>query len=135
MNFLNIVRLIAGLFNHKRINPSSSILFTTSIAIENIWLGNGIYGSAKASLERFAKSIALEYSGKNIRCNCIRLGYIKSDLSEKIGNHYIENSLERYPLGIGDKEDVAQLCIFLLEAKSKWITGQTIIMDGGFSLV
>ena len=47
-----------------------------------------------------------------------------------------ENNLynDKYPLGIGEVDDIVSLISFLISSKSKWLTGQTIVIDGGFSI-
>lgn len=134
INYFVPVQLFSALLDAKKINNRASVVFISSLAVNNAWVGNSIYGSAKAALERFCKSVALECSGKSIRCNCIRCGFIESKLSHKINKVYSTQILPRYPLGFGKPQNIAGLCMFLLSNDSDWITGQIIELDGGFSI-
>lgn len=134
INYIVPAKLFSALLDAKKINKGASVVFISSLAVNNTWIGNSAYGSSKVALERFCKSAALECSGKKIRCNCIRCGYIESKLSHDINKDYIAQTLFRYPLGFGKVNDVAGLCLFLLSDDSEWITGQVIGLDGGFSI-
>lgn len=136
-NLINLVfkapvDIISTLLNAKVINRGASIVFISSIAAESVWIGNSIYGALKLGVERFCKSVALEYSGRKIRCNSLRIGFIESSLSEGISREYITESKKNYPLGEGVPSDIVGILHFLLDDSSRWITGQIISVDGGF---
>lgn len=84
------------------------------------------------------KSAALEYGSKNIRINCVCPGYTNSNLLDKL--HSLDPSMRdkllRYvPMKrYGETEEIAEAIIWLASDKSKFITGQSIIIDGGISL-
>ena len=76
-----------------------------------------------------------ELAARNITVNCISPGLILTDLMKKffskLENDQIENRVRAYPLGIGQTEDVANACVFLLSDAAKWITGTNLVVDGG----
>ena len=79
-----------------------------------------------------SKTLAQEYGKKNIKVNCISPGFIKSDMTDKIGENFkkeIEEkiSLERF----GSPDDVANVVAFLSSSLSDYITGETIHVNGG----
>lgn len=83
--------------------------------------------------------MALELAPKGIRVNCVSPGYIEdtpmmTNLINSISENELDNLKQGYPLGPGRSTDVANLCAFLLSDKSNWITGQNLIIDGGFVL-
>ena len=69
---------------------------------------------------------------KNIKINCISPGFIKSDMTDKINEDYIQKLREKISLGkFGIPEDVANAVIFLSSSMSDYITGETIHVNGG----
>jgi NAD(P)-dependent dehydrogenase (short-subunit alcohol dehydrogenase family) len=135
VNYDSIVTIISYLFKTKKINNSASIVFISSIAGSFGMKGNLMYSSTKASLDIFAKVLASEVSNLKIRVNTICPGQVETPLtaaiSETISSEAIEIDKKKYPLGYGTPEDVANLTLFLLSDKSKWMTGVNIPIDGG----
>jgi NAD(P)-dependent dehydrogenase (short-subunit alcohol dehydrogenase family) len=95
------------------------------------------YCSSKAALIAGGKAMALELANKKIRVNTILPGMVDTEMFQKIKGELSEESLldiqKRHPLGIGQPNDVSNLCAFLLSDLSKWITGSDYIIDGGYS--
>lgn len=95
-----------------------------------------VYNSTKAGVIMFTKSIALEYAEYNIRCNCVCPGTVRSKFLEP----YLDDEQARkvlnkaQPLGrIGEPEDVAYAILYVASDEASWITGTTIVIDGGLS--
>lgn len=126
------------LVKKKKMKKPSSVVFTSSIAGNlNISPGNGMYGTSKSAVDVFAKYAALELSGKGIRCNTVSPGRINTILIENaaFSEKDRERDLERYPLKrYGEPIEVAHTIIFLLSDAAAWITGTSIVIDGGRSL-
>ena len=99
--------------------------------------GKVAYGSTKAALIGGCKSMALELAPKNIRVNCIMPGLVETEMSKKlfqtIHEHSKQEIVKKHPLGLGQPEDIAHLCMFLLSDASRWITSSAIPIDGGYS--
>lgn len=94
------------------------------------------YASSKAALDGAVRSLACELAPRKIRVNSIAPGYVETSLSgEQLPPEAIDRIRNAHPLGAGDPEDVANLVAFLLSNEAKWITGSTITIDGGFSIV
>ncbi len=95
------------------------------------------YGAGKAGLVQMTKTLAIHWANKNIRVNAVAAGLTESamtawmlDVQEAIGP-----TLARTPLGrVGKPEDVAGAVLFLTSAAAQHITGQTVIVDGGYSI-
>jgi len=96
------------------------------------------YCGTKAALLGGVKSLALEVSKRKIRVNAISPGVVATPLTKKMLQQLDEENVNRilgmHPIGIGNTEDVVALLSFLLSDKSKWITGQNIKIDGGYSV-
>ncbi|HEY3413489.1 MAG TPA: 3-oxoacyl-[acyl-carrier-protein] reductase [Armatimonadota bacterium] len=109
-------------------------------AIVNITSINGITGSAgqtnyaasKAGLIGLAKSAAKELAPRGIRVNAVAPGWIETAMTADLGDEFKEQSLVRIPLGrLGKPEDVAAAVRFLCTEDAAYITGQTLVVDGG----
>ena len=83
------------------------------------------------------KGVALELAPRNIRANCINPGMIETDLlkSGNIGQEEQELDKMKYPLKrYGKPEEVAYAAVYLLSDATCWITGSSLLMDGGCTL-
>jgi len=95
------------------------------------------YCSSKGALISGAKAMALELAKKNIRVNCILPGVVETEMSNEMFQSLPDESkkeiINMHPLGLGQSEDIANACVFLLSDASRWITGTNLIVDGGYS--
>jgi len=125
------------LFGNK-INPSGSIVFLSSIAAHIGVRGCGIYSGSKAYLIAAMRCLALEVVKRKIRANCISPAIIDTPLLAATiavrGSDSMGTLESHYPLGFGTPEDVSNACIYFLSDASKWVTGTTLIMDGGLTI-
>ncbi len=98
-------------------------------------VGQANYVSSKAGIIGLTKATAIEYSSRNITANAIAPGFIDTDmtkkLSEKVKEQFLQKVLKRVP---GKPEDVANVVAFLASPLASYITGTTILVDGGLSL-
>lgn len=137
-NFYLAVELTNQMFRKKKVNKASSFVFLSSISSQHPHKGSSIYSASKAAIEAFSKTIAVEYAHQMIRSNCIAPALIQTKMLDEAFKNLPEDQYkkekEKYPFGIGQTVDVANLIVFLLSSGSKWITGQTIKMDGGLLL-
>ena len=107
------------------INMSSVIAFMGNI-------GQANYAATKSALIGFTKSLAKEYGRKNILINNVAPGFIETDMTAKIPEKIKESILNNIPLKrYGRPEEVAYLVAFLASDLNTYITGQTILIDGG----
>lgn len=94
------------------------------------------YAASKSGIIGFSKSLAKEVAAYNIRVNAVAPGFIMTDMVKELNESYMEQMIKRVPLGrIGRAEEVAKAVKFLASDDSKYITGQTIIIDGGLSSI
>ena len=138
INFESAAILSSFLLKKKKLNKQASIVFVSSIAAQHPYKGGAAYAASKAALEAFARTLALEVAHRKIRVNCIAPAMVQTQMYEAtkaaVSAKAMEKDAARYPLGIGQSDDVANTSIFLLSDASKWITGQTIRLDGGLML-
>jgi 3-oxoacyl-[acyl-carrier protein] reductase len=94
--------------------------------------GQSNYAASKAGLLGLTKSVARELASRNVRCNAIAPGFIKTDMTAELGEAAVDNLAGQIPLGrLGDPEDVAHLVRFLAGPEANYITGQVVTVDGG----
>jgi 3-oxoacyl-[acyl-carrier protein] reductase len=80
----------------------------------------------------FTKSVAKELAGRNINCNVICPGFIRTDMTDVLADELKQKLLEQIPLKrLGEAGDVAELALFLSSADSNYLTGQALTVDGG----
>lgn len=138
-NFTGNILLLKRLIQRKLFNKNGSVVFISSINGTTIGSkGHSIYAASKGAINGMMRSLANELSKQSIRVNAISPGLIHSGMFEQnsdvLSKEDLDKYVKRYPLGIGKPEDIAYSCIFLLSKASRWITGQTIIVDGGISI-
>ena len=128
--------LTQRLLKKQRIQSGGSILFISSIAAHIGVPGVAGYSGSKAALIGMMRCLAMEVVKRKIRVNCLSPALVSSPLleatSEMLGS--MEQEEKNYPLGFGRPADVANASIFFLADASRWITGTTLVMDGGLTV-
>lgn len=116
----------------------ASIVFLSSVMGVVGEKGKSLYSMTKGALLSTARSLACEYAERKIRFNCISPGVVITPINQNlphISNPTQRNELEsKHLLGFGETTDVSNACIFLLSDASRWITGQNLIVDGGYTV-
>jgi len=93
------------------------------------------YSAAKAAVIGMTKALAKEVGPSGITVNCIAPGVIKTPMLDSFSEEDLQNLADETPVGrLGTGGDVANLALFLADDKADFITGQTVCVDGGFSL-
>ncbi|MFH0827865.1 MAG: 3-oxoacyl-[acyl-carrier-protein] reductase, partial [Candidatus Omnitrophota bacterium] len=93
------------------------------------------YSASKAGMIGFTKALAKEIAPFNIRVNVIAAGFIETDMTKNLNENLKNKMLAQIPLSrFGTSEEVAKAVKFLAEEESSYITGQTIVIDGGLSM-
>jgi len=116
--------------------PDSSIVLISSVmarAGEPALLG---YCASKGAVESMARAAALELAREGIRVNCVAPGVVQTEMVESLQNLIGEDSMqairEKHPLGIGNPSDVAYAVNYLLSPAARWVTGTSLVVDGGY---
>ena len=138
VNTIAPLLLTKKLYTKNKINKNASIVFTSSVA-GNLCItpGNTVYGMSKSALNAFMEFSALEMGrAKGIRCNCVNPGRIETPLIENkiLSEEDRKNDIKKYPLKrYGRPEEVAYGIIYLLSDASGYITGTSLVIDGGLT--
>jgi len=108
------------------------IVNITSIVGHTGNIGQTNYAASKAAIVALSKSLALEYAKKNININCVSPGFIKTEMTDKIGEEFKKILISKIPSGdLGTGEDVSNCVAFLASDLSRYINGETIHVNGG----
>ena len=138
VNFFAPIELLRLLVKKKKLAQGSSVVFVSSIGgVESFSLGNGVYGASKAALNSTMRFCARELATKKIRVNCVNPGMVNTKLIQGgiISDEQHKLDMEKYPLKrYGEPEDIAYGIIYLLSNASSWVTGHSLIIDGGVTI-
>ena len=97
----------------------------------------GIYAVTKAADMQIARNLAVANGKHNIRVNCIAPGLVKTDFARALWENpeRLEQVLRTYPLSrLGEPDDIAGAAVFLASRAGAWMTGQTLVIDGGWAV-
>lgn len=117
------------------VNHSGKIINISSIASLKAVRGQSNYAASKGGLASFTRACSTELAGKGIQVNAVLPGMIRTDMSSRAIKRAGDRLVERIPAGrYGEPSDVASLIVFLASDKADYITGQSILVDGGMSI-
>lgn len=95
------------------------------------------YSAAKAGIMGLTRSLAAELAPEAIRVNCVAPGVVRTPMWDEtqrsLTNEQVAAIGAGHPLGLGEARDVANAIVFLLADTGRWITGSTLVVDGGYS--
>lgn len=138
INTIAPILLFQRLMKSKKLVKGASTVFTASISGPLCGvIGNSMYSTSKAAICGFVKNAALELAAKSIRLNAVCPGMIDTHILDSgvIGVEDLALERQKYPLKrFGKPEEVAYAIIYLLSDASAFITGSSIVIDGGFTL-
>ena len=138
INFFAPVELLRLLVKKKKLQKESSVVFVSSIGGNGSYsLGNGVYGASKAAICSTMKFCARELAPKKIRVNSVNPGMVNTRLIQggAISEEQHKLDMEKYPLKrYGEPEDIAYGIIYLLSDASSWVTGHSLVIDGGITI-
>lgn len=123
------------LLRRAKLKPASSLVLLSSIAAHTGTEGNAAYAATKGGLEAFVRPAALELAKRKIRINAVAPAMVVTPIYKDHDDTWFEQYRTRYPLGLGAPEDVAATIVFLLGKASSYVTGTTVVMDGGTTRV
>ena len=117
---------------------SGRIVSVTSVAAHKAAPGMNVYGIAKSAIEMMTKNLAFELAGDNIQVNAVAPAMVRTDFSRPFwSNPEIHDMVvKNIPMGrIAEPEEVARVVLFLASDAASFMTGQTLLVDGGSMVV
>lgn len=138
VNSLSAFEIVKNLCGIKTFNKGGSIVLISSISGVIARKGLSAYAASKGALMSAARVMALEMASREIRVNTISPGTILTPMMQKAIEAMSEEDkkkrIEGFPLGLGKTTDISNACVFLLSDASRWVTGQNLIVDGGYTI-
>ncbi len=124
-------------FTKKMVKQRSGrVVFISSVVAHTGNAGQVNYTASKSAISGMVKSLALELSTRNITVNCVAPGFISSNMTNKLNDDQKNAILERIPMKrLGEPDDIANAVGFLCSENAKYITGQTLHVNGGLALI
>jgi enoyl-[acyl-carrier protein] reductase III len=114
------------------------IVALSSLGSTKVIPGYAAVGASKAAIESLTRYLAAELAWRGIGVNAVSGGLVETDSIKAFSDQteWVESQIKKTPLGrIGEPNDIAKVVVWLLTDQAEWITGQTIIADGGLSLI
>lgn len=137
INFGAALALAKGLRQKGAYNAGASIVFLSSVMGLVGQPGVSVYAASKGAIVAVTKSLALELARDGLRVNCVAPAQVKTEMAEAMQETLSAEQIAAieamHPLGIGTPLDVAYAIAFLLADTGRWITGTTLVVDGGYT--
>ena len=115
----------------------ASLVYISSVVGMAGQPGLSAYASSKGAVLALTKALAMELAGEGIRVNAVVPGYVETEMAQNLEKILSGDQMEAirrmHPLGIGTALDVAHAIAFLLAETGRWITGTSLVVDGGYT--
>jgi NAD(P)-dependent dehydrogenase (short-subunit alcohol dehydrogenase family) len=129
---------LAKAFRQKGLHAvQASLVFVASVLGLVGGVGNSVYSASKAGIIGLTRSLALELARDDIRVNSVAPGFVRTPMLNELSGQLTPEQMAAieaaHPLGLGQPQDVANAVVFLLAPTARWITGATLVVDGGYT--
>jgi len=119
------------------VTDGGSVVFMSSVSSLRGRQGMVAYSAAKAAVDGMVRALATELAARRIRANSIVSGAVETqmhnDFVQSVDATLVDNYRNLHLLGFGSPDDIAEAALFLLSDASRWITGTSMAVDGGYT--
>jgi len=130
VNYFAPLAMLKGIADRRNnVVGETSCVFIASASALLADRGHCSYAGSKAALVTSCRTLAKELTVQRLRVNTVSPTVIRTPMTTSGGDEYEISQISKYPMGFGEVSDVANLIVFLLSDKSKWITGQNYVVD------
>ena len=137
VNTLSAFEILRYLPGMKYMNAGGHIVLIASITGVIGRSGLSAYSASKGAMISAVRSMSLELAQRGICLNCVSPGTILTPLMQEfldsLDDDKRKKRVEGFPLGLGETTDISSACIYLLSDASRWVTGQNLVVDGGYT--
>jgi len=134
LNLKATIRLTRAVSRRMLRQGSGRIINISSVVGLSGYRGLSVYSATKAGLDGFTRALARELGGRGITVNSVAPGYLRTEMSHGLDEAQLTQIARRTPLGrLGEPEDVAGAVRFLASDEARFITGVTLVVDGGLT--
>ena len=133
VNLEAVIRLTRQVVPYMVRENTGSIISIGSISGHRGFAGLSVYGATKSALDGFSRCLARELGPRQVRVNVVAPGLLTTDMANATPEAEKQQIIALTPMGrLGSVDDVVGIVRFLLSAQARFITGQSIVVDGGF---
>jgi 3-oxoacyl-[acyl-carrier protein] reductase len=133
-NLVGVIYLTQACIKNMLIRKNGNIINISSINSLKGQTGVSVYSATKAGVDGLTRSLSRELGPRGIRVNSVAPGYLKTDMTSNMSEKKLQQIIRRTPLGrLGVVDDVVGVINFLLSPSASFVTGQTIVVDGGYT--
>jgi 3-oxoacyl-[acyl-carrier protein] reductase len=135
VNLLGALQMARAISQHLlRANGGGRIINISSIIGSRGYNGLAAYSASKAGMDGLTRALARELGRRQITVNSVAPGYVKTEMSSSLNAGQLAQIVKRTPLGrLASEDDVFNVVRFLLSEQAAFVTGETILVDGGIS--
>ena len=134
INLRGTIALTRSVVRGMLIRRYGRIVNVSSIVSMRGYKGVAVYSATKAAIDGMTRSLARELGRRNITVNSVAPGYMETELVSHLEKGQLDSVSRRTPLGrLGKPEDIVGAIRFLLSNEASFLTGQTLVIDGGLT--
>lgn len=135
VNLEGAINLSQACVKQMMVGGSGVIVNVSSVVGVRGFKGVGVYSATKAALDGLTRSLSKELGSVGIRVNAVAPGFMETEMTSELTPQQKARIIRQTPVGrLGTVDDVASAVKFLLSGESSFITGQTIVIDGGLTV-